>query len=152
MKIIANNKKAFFDYEVLDRIEAGIVLTGDEVKSLRAGHVNLTGSFAHVHDGELFMVNTYIAPYTHAYAKNEDAARRSRKLLVHRRQLHKLVGDVSKKGVTLIPLKIYFNKKSIAKVELGLCKHKKAYQQKELIKERDITRETRRTLKDILKY
>lgn len=147
MKIISKNKKAFFDYEVLDKIEAGIVLTGDEVKSLRAGHVNLTGSFANVHQGELFMVNCHITPYDKAYKKDEDTAKRSRKLLVHKRELNKLVGDISRKGITVIPLIIYF-KNSKVKVELGLCKHRKASGKKQMLKERDIKRETSREMKD----
>jgi len=148
MKIITQNKKAFFDYEVLDRIEAGLVLTGDEVKSLRAGNVNLVGSFAVLQGSELVMINCYIGPYSHAYdKKSEDAARRTRKLLVHRRELDKIAGDISRKGITIVPLKLYFNDKNFVKVELGLCKHKKAHQRKEEIRERDIKRETRRELK-----
>ncbi len=149
MKLLAQNKKAFFDYTVLDQLEVGIVLTGDEVKSLRAGHVNLTGSFATVHNGELFLLNMYIGPYAHAYAKSEEQTRRSRKLLVHRKQINQLVGQISKKGITLIPLKIYFNNKGKVKIDLGLCKHKKAHDQKREIKERDIQRETRRELKNL---
>lgn len=148
MKIITKNKKAFHDYHILDRIEVGIVLTGDEVKSLRAGNVNLTGAFAHIKDGELYLVNTYIAPYSHAYRASEEQARRSRKLLLHRRELNRLIGEVSKKGVTLIPLSLYFNERSMVKVELGLCKHKKAHDKKHELKERDIRRETRRELKN----
>ncbi|MCL4361653.1 SsrA-binding protein SmpB [Candidatus Dependentiae bacterium] len=152
MKIIAQNKKAFFDYEVLDRIEAGIVLTGDEVKSLRAGHINLTGSFAHVHNAELYVVNMHIAPYSHAYSKSEEQTRRSRKLLVHKKELNRLIGEISQKGTTLIPLKIYFNEKGIVKLELGICKHKKAFSQKAEKKEKDIERQTRRELKKVYKY
>lgn len=152
MKIITQNKKAFHDYEVLDRLEAGVVLTGDEVKSLRAGHVNLVGSFGTMHQGELVMLNCYIGPYSHAYAKSEDTSRRTRKLLVHRRELDKLAGAIAKKGVTLVPLKLYFNDKNMVKVELGMCKHKKAHVRKEDIKERDIKRETRRELKGTYRY
>lgn len=148
MKIITQNKKAFHDYEVLDRLEAGIVLTGDEVKSLRAGHVNLVGSFAVMHGGELQMINCYIGQYSHAYQKGDDTSRRTRKLLVHRRELNRLAGDISRKGITLVPLKLYFNEKSKVKVEVGLCKHKKAHARKEELRERDIQRETRRELKN----
>ena len=148
MKIIIKNKKAFYDYEVLDKMEAGIVLTGDEVKSLRAGHVNLTGAFANIHQGELFMVNCHITPYDKAYSKDEDLAKRSRKLLVHKRELNKLIGDISRKGLTVIPLLIYFNAKSKIKVELGLCKHRKASGKKQMLKERDIKRETSREMKN----
>lgn len=147
MKIITQNKKAFFDYEVLDHLEAGIVLTGDEVKSLRRGEANLVGSFANLHKGELFLLNCYIGQYSHAYAK-DDKSRRTRKLLVNRRELNKLAGAISQKGITLVPLKLYFNERNIVKVDIGLCKHKKAHQRKEVLRERDIRRETRRELKD----
>lgn len=152
MKIIAQNKKALFDYQMIDRIEAGIVLTGDEVKALRAGHVNLTGSFAQILRGELYLVNCRIAPYSHAYIKSEDESSRSRKLLVHKRELNKLAGTISRKGVTLVPLKLYFTQKNIVKVELGLGVHKKAAGKKQVIKERDIKRETSRELKDRFRY
>ena len=152
MKIITQNKKAFFDYEVLDSIETGIVLTGDEVKSLRAGHISLPGSFGNIHNGELFIINCHIAPYSHSYSKSDEHTRRSRKLLVHRRELNRIIGEVSQKGVTLVPLKLYFNNRGKVKVDLGICKHKKARVQKEEIKERDIQRQTRRELKDIYKY
>jgi SsrA-binding protein len=147
MKIVAQNKKAFHDYEVSDTLEVGLVLTGDEVKSLRAGQVSLAGSFAHIKDAELFLVNTHITQYAQAYTKSEEATKRSRKLLLHRRELMKLIGLVSQKGVTLIPLKIYFNERGKAKVELGMCKHKKAPSRKKELKERDISRQTRRELK-----
>jgi len=151
VKVIAKNKKAFFDYEVLDTIEAGIVLTGDEVKSLRAGKVSMAGSFATVHGGELFMINCNITPYTHAYEKKEDTSKRSRKLLLHRKELDRIIGDISKKGITIVPLKLYF-KKGKVKVELGICKHKKARSKKRELKERDIKRETARELKGKYKY
>jgi len=152
MKIISQNKKARFDYEVLDTIEAGIVLIGDEVKALRAGHINLTGSFAVVTAGELFLLNCHITPYDKAFQKNDDAASRTRKLLVHRRELNKLIGEVSQKGITLVPLKIYFNARSKVKLEIGLCKHKKAAGKKKALQERDIKRETSRELKNVFKY
>ncbi|MFC1845594.1 SsrA-binding protein SmpB [Candidatus Dependentiae bacterium] len=152
MKIVAQNKKAFHEYDILERLEAGIVLTGDEVKSLRAGRVSLMGSFATVKKGELFLTNCNITLYSHAYQKEEDLATRSRKLLLHKRQLNKIVGDVSKKGITIVPLKIYFNKKNIAKVELGICKHKKAVGKKKALKERDLDRQAAREIKDVYKY
>jgi SsrA-binding protein len=147
MKLITKNKKAFFDYEVLESMEAGIVLSGDEVKSLRGGKVNLTGAFAAFHNGELFMINAHISPYEKAYSKDENEAKRSRKLLLHKRQLSRLIGQVAQKGVTLVPLSIYFNDKNKIKVEVGIGKHKKAHGKKEDIKERDIARQTRRELK-----
>ena len=147
MKIITKNKKAFFDYEILSRLEAGIVLTGNEVKSLRAGNVDLTGSFATVHEHELFMINCFIGMYSHAYEKKDDGTRRSRKLLLHRGELNRLIGDIARKGVTIVPLMLYLNAKGKIKVELGVAKHKKAHQRKEELKERDIRRETARELK-----
>ena len=152
MKVVAQNKKIFYDYEITETLEAGIVLTGDEVKALRAGQASLIGAFANIHRGELFLVNCQITPYVHAYAKHEDANRRSRKLLVHKRELARLMADLSRKGVTILPLKIYFNQQQKVKVQLGLGKHKKAREQKEAIKERDIARQTRRELKDVYKY
>jgi SsrA-binding protein len=147
VKVIVQNKKAFHDYDVLDTLEVGIVLTGDEVKSLRAGHASLAGSFAHVKQSELFLVNAHITLYDKAYGKSEDQVKRSRKLLLHKRELNKLISMVSQKGVTLVPLKIYFNNRNIAKVELGICKHKNAPSRKKELKERDISRQTRREMK-----
>ena len=152
IKIITQNKKARFDYEVLDTMELGIVLTGDEVKSLRAGHVNLTGSFATVNRGELFLINCHITPYEKAYSKSDEHSSRSRKLLLHKRQLTKLIGDISRKGITLVPLKLYFNERSKVKVDLGLCKHKKASQKKQVLQERDIRRDAAREVKKMSSY
>lgn len=148
MKIVASNKKAFHDYDILDRLEAGIVLTGDEVKALRAGHASLIGSFATVHQNELMLLNCNITPYSHAYTKSDEHSRRSRKLLLHRRQLTKIIGEISKKGVTIVPLKMYFNEKGKVKVEIGIAKHKKAYGIKQELKEKDIERQTRRELRE----
>ena len=152
MKLVTKNKKAFFDYEVLESIEAGIVLTGDEVKAIRAGHISLAGSFATIHAGELSLLNTHISSYSHAYQKDESLEKRSRKLLLHKKELNRLIGDISRKGITLVPLKIYFNDRGRLKVELGLCKHKKAASKKKALKERDIRKETARELKDVYKY
>lgn len=152
MKIIAQNKKAFHDYDVLETYETGIVLKGDEVKSLRAGHVQLVGAFGAIHNHELFLINCQISPYSHAYQKLEELTKRSRKLLVSKKQLQRIEMEVAKKGVTLVPLKIYFNDKGFIKVELALTKHKKAHVRKEEIKERDIARETRRELRGKIRY
>ncbi len=149
MKIVVQNKKAFHDYDILDRIEAGLVLTGDEVKSLRASRASLIGSFATVHQGELYLINCHITPYDRSYSKkDEEMATRRRKLLLHKRELNKIIGDISRKGITIVPLKIYFNKRNLAKVELGIAKHKKAAGKKQALKERDIRRETAREIKD----
>jgi len=149
MKIITQNKKAFHDYSILATIEAGLVLSGDEVKSLRAGHVSLVGTFATTHQGELFLINCQITPYAMAYNKTGDkqAATRRRKLLLHKRELAQLIGDISRKGITIVPLKLYFNDRSFVKVELGIAKHKKASDKRQVIKERDIKRETAREMK-----
>lgn len=148
MKIIARNKKAFHDYQILERMEAGIVLSGDEVKSLRAGKVSLIGAFAVFKQGELYLINCLITPYDKAFdKKTEDEGRRARKLLLHKKELSKLIGQTAQKGVTLIPLSLYFNKKNLVKVEVGIGKHKKAQGKKQELKERDIKRQTRRELK-----
>ncbi len=153
MKIVAQNKKATFDYEILDRIEAGIVLTGNEVKALRAGNVSLVGAFATMHDGQMFLINCNITKYAQAFGvvKKEDATR-SRKLLLSRKEINRIIGDISRKGVTIVALKIYFNARNYAKVELGIAKHKKAANKKESIKERDIKRETSRELRGKYRY
>jgi len=148
MKIISQNKKAYHDYDILEKLEAGIVLTGDEVKSLRAGQVSLVGAFASIRNGEMMLVNCRIAPYQMAYLKDEEAAARSRVLLLHKRQTLKLLGEISQKGVTVVPLSIYFNDKSKVKIELGIAKHKKAPSKKKELKERDIKRETSRAMKE----
>lgn len=148
MKIIAQNKKAYHDYDILEKIEAGIVLTGDEVKSLRAGNVSMVGSFAAIRNGEMTLVNCRIAPYEKAYQKDEEAATRSRVLLLHKRQTLKLLGEIAQKGVTVVPLMFYFNDKSKVKVQLGVAKHKKAPSKKKELKERDIKRETSRAMKE----
>ncbi len=146
MKIISTNKKAFHNYEIKDRFEVGIALTGDEVKSLRQGNVSLVDAFATIHDGQVQLLNCYIAPYSYAYSK-VDQTRKSRKLLLHKKEIYKLVGDVSKKGLTLVPLKMYFSKKGLVKVELGLGKHKKAEGKKRELREKDLKREAQRELK-----
>lgn len=148
MKIIAQNKKAFHDYHVLEYLEAGIVLKGDEVKSIRAGHVSLSGSYATIHDGELFLLNCNISLYARAYDKKNDISTRSRKLLVKKKERERLIGDISRKGITIVPLKMYLNDKNLVKVELGICKHKNAADRKQELKERDIKRETARALKN----
>ncbi|MBD3272795.1 SsrA-binding protein SmpB [Candidatus Dependentiae bacterium] len=147
MKIITKNKKAFHNYDIKDTLEAGIVLTGDEVKSLRQGNVSLADAYATIHGNEINLINCYIAPYSHAYSKDEDKTRKSRKLLLHRKEINKLIGEVSRKGMTLVPLKMYFSNKGLVKIELGIAKHKKAVSKKRELKEKDILRSTRRETK-----
>lgn len=148
MKVLAQNKKAFHDYYILEKLEAGIVLTGDEVKSLRAGQVSLIGSFAIIRNGEMVLSNCRIAPYERAYQKDEEAATRNRVLLLHKRQINRLVGEIAQKGITVVPLLIYLTKKNLIKVEIGIAKHKDAPSKKKEMRERDIRRETDRAMKD----
>lgn len=148
MKIITQNKKAFHDYDILEKLEAGIALTGDEVKSLRAGQVSMVGSFATIRNGEMTLVNCRISPYEKAYQKDEDSAARSRVLLLHKHQILKLIGEIAQKGVTIVPLMFYFNDKNKIKVQLGVAKHKKAPSKKKELKERDIKRETSRAMRE----
>lgn len=147
MKIITVHKRARFDYHILETLEAGVVLTGDEVKSLRTGNSNLNDAYATIHDGNLQIINWYIGPYSHAYAK-DDFTRRSRKLLLHRKEINTLAGAISRKGSTIIPLKVYFSSRGFIKIELGVAQHKNAPDKREAIKERDIARETQRELKN----
>ena len=146
MKIIAKNKRAFFDYEIKYTVEAGLALRGDEVKSIREGNVSLVDSFATIKDGEIMLLNCYISPYSHAY-KKEDISRRSRKLLLHKKEITKLIGEVSRKGMTLVPTKMYFSKKGYVKVEIGVAKHKKKVDKKRELREKDIKREAAREVK-----
>ncbi len=148
-KIVCTNKTARHDYFITGTYEAGIVLQGTEVKSLREGRANLKDSYAQIKDGELFLVNCHISPYTHGNQFNHDPTR-PRKLLLHKKEIRRLIGKIAEKGFTLIPLKIYF-KNGIAKVELGLAKGKKAYDKREDMKERDARREVERALKKSLR-
>ena len=146
MKIIAINKRAYHNYEILETLQAGIVLRGDEIKSIRSKNISLNDAFATIHQGALTLTNCYIAPYKHAYTK-EDTSRRARILLLHKREIDRLMGAISRKGLTIVPLKIYLSERGYAKVELGVAKHKKAASKKLELKERDIKRETAREAK-----
>lgn len=141
-KIIATNRQARYNYTILESFEAGIELKGTEVKSLRTGQANLKDSFARVENGELFLYNMHIAPYEFGNIANVDSIR-PRKLLLHKNQIRRLIGELSSKQVTLIPLKLYF-KQGIAKVELGLAKGKKLYDKRETVQRREAEREMRR--------
>jgi len=143
---IATNRKAFRDYHILETMEAGIVLVGSEVKSLREGRANLRDSFARIKDDEAYLYNVHISPYGQA-ALNNHEPRRTRKLLLHRRELNGLIGRVAEKGLTLIPLKLYF-KRGKAKVELALAKGKKFYDKRETLKARAHEREMATALKN----
>jgi|688.fasta_scaffold1059042_1 SsrA-binding protein len=146
MIVIATNRRAFFDYTIDGIYEAGIALKGDEVKSIRAKQVSLADAFAVIKDGEVFLLNCHIAQYSHAYDKT-DTSRQSRRLLLRKKEINKLIGAVSRQGLTLIPLRMYFNVRGFVKVEIGLAKSKKNIDKKEHIKERDIKRETLRDAK-----
>ena len=140
----ATNRRAFFDYEILERVEAGLVLTGTEIKSVRAGKVDLSDGYARVHDGEMWLHNTYIAPYDPASQFNHDP-RRLRKLLLHRDEISKLESAVAEKGLTLVALRIYI-KRHVAKVELGLARGKRQFDKRRAIISRDMDREARRAV------
>jgi SsrA-binding protein len=148
MIIVAKNKKAFFDYDIAQRFEAGIVLTGDEVKSLRAKQVSLVGAYGTIKDGEIYLLNCNIITYGNAYTKDKEQATRTRKLLLNKKEINKIIGEVSEKGTTLLALKIYFNGKNFAKVEIAIGRHKKAAGKKQALKERDIKRDTMREMKN----
>ena len=135
------NKKAYFDYTILDSIEAGISLVGTEIKSVRKGSVDLKDSFITIKNNEAFIINMYIAKYEEGNIFNHEE-RRTRKLLLHKKEIKKLKEKVSTEGLTLIPLKLYF-KKNYVKILVGLCKGKKLYDKRASIKERDLKRETR---------
>jgi SsrA-binding protein len=144
-RIVTVNRKARHDYEILETYEAGLVLIGSEVKSLRAGRVNLKDSFARVDRGEAYLVNAHISPYE-AASRFGHEPERTRKLLLHRAQIDKLAGKVNERGLTVVPLKIYF-KNGRAKVELGLGRGKKAYDKRESIKRREMQREADRAIR-----
>ena len=149
-KQIAKNSKAFHDYFVEDRFEAGMVLAGTEVKSIRQGAVNLKDSFCQVTDGELWLYGLHISPYEKGNIFNKDP-RRTRKLLMHRREILRLQSSVQRDGLTLVPLSLYF-KDSKVKVELGLCKGKKLYDKRATAAERDSKRDIDRAMKDRGRY
>ncbi len=144
---IATNKRAFRDYAVLETLEAGIELKGSEVKSLREGKINLSDSFARIEEGQAFLYNTHISPYAQASYLNVDSTR-SRRLLLHKKEIRRLDMELAQKGLTLVPLKMYFNSKGFAKLELALCKGKKSYDHREDIKRQEIDRKIRQVMKD----
>lgn len=134
MRIIAKNPTAKHNYFIEDTIETGIVLTGTEIKSIRNGKVNLKDSYAIIKDNELYIINLHISPYEQGNIFNKDPLR-TRKLLIHKKEIYKLIGYTKQKGLSLIPICLYFNKKNIVKVELGICKGKKLYdKRKEMAK------------------
>ena len=142
---IADNRKAFHDYHILETWEAGVVLLGTEVKAIREGSVNLRDSYAKLDKGEVWLLNVHISPYSHTgYAHHQE--RRDRKLLLHRHEIQKLTGRVVEKGLTLVPLRMYM-KKGRVKIALALVKGKQAHDKRETIRRREIDRETRAAVK-----
>jgi SsrA-binding protein len=144
-KIVCKNKRAWHEYEILETVEAGMVLVGTEVKSLREGRVNLRDSYAKVLGEQVYLVDAHISPYSHGNIMNHDPLR-ERKLLLHKKEIQRMGGKVAERGLTLIPLQIYF-KQGKAKVELGLAKGKRLYDKRAAIKKRDEGREMMRELK-----
>ena len=145
-KVVATNRKAYHDYFIEEKLEAGVMLQGTEVKSLRDGRVTLQDSYASVKDGEIFLHHCHISPYSHGNIMNHDPIR-VRKLLLHKKEINKLMGKTQQKGFTIIPLRIYFSKRGHAKVEIGLAKGKKLYDRRESIKTREAGREVERAIK-----
>jgi len=148
-KLVAQNKKAFHDYHIEERFEAGIVLTGTEIKSIRQGKVNLRDSFAQVRRGEVTLHNMHISPYEQGNRYNHEPLR-TRKLLLHRTEINKLIGSIKEKGFTLVPLRLYL-KNGLAKVEIALAKGKKEYDKRETLKKKDAQREIEKAIKDRLR-
>lgn len=144
--VVATNKDAYHHYFILETFECGIVLSGTEVKSIRAGAANLKDSYCQIKSGEAWVVNAHISPYSHGNRGNLES-RRTRKLLLHRREIDRLEGKVQEKGLTLVPTKIYF-RNGCAKMEIGLAKAKKLYDKRETELRKTVERETRRILKN----
>ncbi|MBN1155038.1 SsrA-binding protein SmpB [candidate division KSB1 bacterium] len=150
IKIIAINKKARFEYEIVETIESGIVLQGTEVKSCRMGKVNLKDSYASARDGEMYVYNMHISPYEPGTVFNHDPVR-ARKLLLHRQEIKRLTSKLEEKGMTLVPTKIYF-KDGRVKLELGLARGKKLYDKRDEIAKRDEQRRLERDMKEVRKF
>lgn len=146
MKIIATNKRAYFDYEILEIYEAGLELFGHEVKAIKTGHINLGGSFIVIRGEEAWLLNAQIPPYQPKNTPKDYEPDRTRRLLLHKREIKELIGKSSQKGLTLVPLRVY-NKRNKLKLEFGIARHKKKEDKREYIKERESKREINRTFK-----
>jgi SsrA-binding protein len=144
---VARNRKALRDYFIEDRFEAGVVLTGTEVKSLRAGRANINDAFAREDGGEIWLDGCHIPPYDPAGRDNHEP-NRPRKLLLHRREIGRLIGSVARSGYTLVPLSIFFNRRGVAKIELGLGKGKHSYDKRQAVKDREWKRQKERLMRD----
>jgi SsrA-binding protein len=147
VKLIAENRRARFDYFIDDVVEAGLMLTGTEVKSLRNGRANIAESYAAVEGDEIMLINADIPPYTQANRFNHEP-RRPRKLLLHRKEINRLIGAVQREGRTIIPTKLYWNDKGIAKLEIGLAKGKKLHDKRETAAQRDWQRDKARLMRE----
>ena len=147
VKLAAENRKARFNYDIEEKLEAGIVLLGSEVKSLRAGKANIAEAYASDEQGELYLINAHIGEYAQA-SRNGHAPTRPRKLLFRAREIARLLGAIQRQSMTLVPLKMYFNARGIAKVELGLARGKKIHDKRETEKKRDWQRQKGRLLRD----
>ncbi|MCX8027260.1 MAG: SsrA-binding protein SmpB [Thermodesulfovibrionales bacterium] len=145
MKIIAQNRKAYHDYHIEETLEAGIVLKGTEVKSIRDGKINLKDSYVIIKDLEAFLLNCHISPYSHGNILNHDPLR-TRKLLLHKKEIIRLLGKINQKGFTLIPLKVYI-KDNLVKIEIGLAKGKRQYEKRDSIKEKEAKRDIEKGMK-----
>ena len=146
-KVVADNRRARFDYEILDVFEAGLVLMGSEVKALRQGRASLLDSYASVNDGELWLVNSHIPEFKQANRLNHEP-RRPRKLLLNKREIQRLSGGIQREGLTIVPLKVYFNDRGRAKVEIALARGKKQHDKRETEKQRSWQREKGRLLRE----
>jgi SsrA-binding protein len=144
--LVASNRRALHDYEILEKVEAGLVLLGPEVKSLREGRANLSDSYAVLRRGEAYLVNAHVSPYAQASRENPDP-RRERKLLLNRSEIRRLAGKVAERGLTIVPLSLYF-KNGRAKVELGLARGKRVYDKRQSLKRREQEREIERAVRD----
>ena len=144
-KLFATNKKAFHDYFILEKLEAGIVLVGTEVKSIREARINLKDSYAMIKQGEAFLLNCHISPYSHGNRQNHDPTR-TRKLLLHQKEIRKMIGKTQEKGLTLVPLRVYLKRGKI-KVELGVAKGKKLYDKRETERRKEADKEARAAIK-----
>jgi len=147
MKILAVNRRAPFDYELMERHEAGLALTGAEVKSVKTGHVSLKGSFVTVHDNELFLTNSLIPPYRHAHKDTRHEDTRPRKLLLRRSEIRSLIGKSRTEGLTLVPIRVY-TKNRLVKLEFAVGKGKKAIDKRETIKKREARRDMSRAMRE----
>jgi len=150
MKIVATNKTAYHNYEILESFEAGISLVGSEVKAIREGRISLKESYAEVRDGDIVLIKCHISPYEAANIFNHDPLR-VRRLLLHKREIRRLTGKIRERGLTLIPTKIMFNDRGKVKIELGLARGKREYEKRDVLKKRDTDREIRAEIKKSLR-